>query len=675
MMIVLQRNYTKTLGKLLWVLTVLIPSLLAGSAHADSVVNAATVSQVFQDASTKTVISDAKFAGGGCSYGQGTYYAQSYYYSQGAYTSGSGGASGVASRTFTYTGSTQSFQVPTGVTSLRVVVVGGGGGGGGGAADWGGSGGGGCGGGVAAQTLTVTPGQTISVITGAGGAGGANNAYSGAAGGASQFGTVSAAGGSYGRSGYYGYPNTTAPAGGAGGGSWGGGGGNAYPGFYAVPGSGGTNGSNTTSLGSGSYCTGSGWSVNLSSYITKVSYAPGTGGYAPASYAYCGGGGGGGLVIDGSTVSGASGLAPTSSSYGPGCAPNGGQGYGAGGGGSFYSGGPAYGGAGAPGVVYIEWADQAPSAPITSGPTSLGLSVSGTYSFVSTDPEAETVRYAIDWDNNGSTDEYAPTSGYVASGASASATHSWGTTGTKTFQARAIDSTGKISGWTSYAVAVSDPSPVVLLTASPSSISTGQSSTLTWSSSYATSCTGTNFSTGGAVSGSVSVSPTVSTTYTVNCTGSGGAGSSAKTVTYTCTPSNICSNGNVVNSCTGATVQTCSYQCGAGACISPPPPETGEFGATNGGAAFTASGHLQAKPQLVRSGAVTYVYWNLTNVSSCAVTGSNGNSWTGSFSGTAGKTSLPIVQRTTFTLSCTGLDSSTVTESQVVNVIPVFQEQ
>jgi hypothetical protein len=69
------------------------------------------------------------------------------------------------------------------------------------------------------------------------------------------------------------------------------------------------------------------------------------------------------------------------------------------------------------------------------------------------------------------------------------------------------------------------------LAANPASIASGQSSTLTWSSINAASCTGTNFSTGNATSGSVSASPAANTTYTVGCTGTGGTASASATVT------------------------------------------------------------------------------------------------------------------------------------------------
>ena len=70
---------------------------------------------------------------------------------------------------------------------------------------------------------------------------------------------------------------------------------------------------------------------------------------------------------------------------------------------------------------------------------------------------------------------------------------------------------------------IADPPPATAsLTANPTTIILGQQSTLTWSSAYATSCTGTNFSTGGATQGQMVVTPTVTTTYSLQCTGDGG---------------------------------------------------------------------------------------------------------------------------------------------------------
>jgi hypothetical protein len=61
--------------------------------------------------------------------------------------------------------------------------------------------------------------------------------------------------------------------------------------------------------------------------------------------------------------------------------------------------------------------------------------------------------------------------------------------------------------------------PTATISANPTSIISGDLSTVLWSSSNAATCSGTNFSTGGATSGSVSVSPTSTITYSVDCDG------------------------------------------------------------------------------------------------------------------------------------------------------------
>jgi hypothetical protein len=85
--------------------------------------------------------------------------------------------------------------------------------------------------------------------------------------------------------------------------------------------------------------------------------------------------------------------------------------------------------------------------------------------------------------------------------------------------------------------------------------------------------------------------------------------------------------------------------------------------------------HLQARPTIVPKGKTTRIYWNISNVSSCAVTGTNGDAWSGSTSGNPGKTSSAINQQTVYTLSCTALDSSTYQESTTVNLVPAYQEK
>jgi hypothetical protein len=79
--------------------------------------------------------------------------------------------------------------------------------------------------------------------------------------------------------------------------------------------------------------------------------------------------------------------------------------------------------------------------------------------------------------------------------------------------------------------------PAVTLSASPTSIPNGESSTLVWTSANATACSGTGkgFSPTGA-SGSLAVAPGITTTYGVTCTGVGVSASQSVTVTVTAAP-------------------------------------------------------------------------------------------------------------------------------------------
>lgn len=82
---------------------------------------------------------------------------------------------------------------------------------------------------------------------------------------------------------------------------------------------------------------------------------------------------------------------------------------------------------------------------------------------------------------------------------------------------------------------VCSPPPTATLTASPSSVTVGDSSTLSWTSTNADSCsapwTGTN-----ANAGSQSLTPATTATYTISCDGPGGTTSDSKTITVTPIP-------------------------------------------------------------------------------------------------------------------------------------------
>jgi peptidase A4-like protein len=78
------------------------------------------------------------------------------------------------------------------------------------------------------------------------------------------------------------------------------------------------------------------------------------------------------------------------------------------------------------------------------------------------------------------------------------------------------------------------PATIASLLASPTKISAGQSSTLTWSSTNASSCAGSSFTASGT-SGSALVSPTVTTSYSVTCIGAGASATAMATVTMSST--------------------------------------------------------------------------------------------------------------------------------------------
>ncbi len=113
---------------------------------------------------------------------------------------------------------------------------------------------------------------------------------------------------------------------------------------------------------------------------------------------------------------------------------------------------------------------------------------------------------------------------------------------------------------------------------------------------------------------------------------------------------------------------TCSYQCSAGACV-PPPHAQGGF----------SDGALHVIPSIVPQGQTTTVSWSIQNVQGiCTITGTNGDSWQSTAdnnnSVSSSKTSSAITKQVIYTLSCTGLDSQTYTESKTVNIIPTFRE-
>jgi hypothetical protein len=151
------------------------------------------------------------------------------------------------------------------------------------------------------------------------------------------------------------------------------------------------------------------------------------------------------------------------------------------------------------------------------------------------------------------------------------------------------------------------PAPTVSFSANPASVAYNGSSTLTWSSSNATSCTasgawsGTKATSGSETRGSL----TASSTFILTCTGAGGSAGQSVTVT-----------------------------------VDPAPLPTVT---------------LTANPTSVAMNGSSMLTWSSSNATSCSASGA----WSGSKALTGSQSVGPLTQDSTFTLSCTGAGGTT----------------
>jgi len=161
-----------------------------------------------------------------------------------------------------------------------------------------------------------------------------------------------------------------------------------------------------------------------------------------------------------------------------------------------------------------------------------------------------------------------------------------------------------------------NPTPTVTLGASPTSITAGQTVTLTWSSTNASSCSASGGWSGTkATSGSeASAALTANTTFTLVCVGGGGSGTANATVT-----------------------------------VSGPPTVT-----------------LSADPTSVTAGFSSTLTWSASNATSCTASGG----WSGT-KAVSGSESTPLLTAdTTFILTCTGPGGSTPQQVSVAVAAP-----
>jgi hypothetical protein len=157
--------------------------------------------------------------------------------------------------------------------------------------------------------------------------------------------------------------------------------------------------------------------------------------------------------------------------------------------------------------------------------------------------------------------------------------------------------------------------PTVQISANPETIAAGGSSTLTWTSTNASSCTIVPGIGAVSPSGSITVSPTATTTYTITANGPGGTATSSAIVTVTSAP--------------------------------PPAP--------------TVS--ISANPASIQGGESATLTWTSTNATSCTIDQGIGTV------NTSGSTTVSPSSTTTYTIIATG-PGGTATSSATVTVTP-----
>ncbi len=166
--------------------------------------------------------------------------------------------------------------------------------------------------------------------------------------------------------------------------------------------------------------------------------------------------------------------------------------------------------------------------------------------------------------------------------------------------------------------AAPEPAPTLSFTASPGTITSGQSVNLSWNATNASGCqAGNGWSGNRPVSGTETRGPlTANTSFSLTCAGPGGSVTRTRSVTVTTAPTS--------------------------------PAPTLSFSVT---------------PSTVTSGQSVSLNWSTTDTTGCTA----GNGWTGSRATSGTETRGPLTANTSFSLSCTGPGGS-VSQSRSVTV-------
>ncbi|MBA3550876.1 hypothetical protein H0W32_01560, partial [Patescibacteria group bacterium] len=267
---------------------------------------------------------------------------------------------------------------------------------------------------------------------------------------------------------------------------------------------------------------------------------------------------------------------------------------------------------------------------------------------------------------------------------------------------------GVVEGY--QTIIVNAPAPTVSLNANPTTIASGGTSKLTWTSQNATSCTSTDFATGNNPTNSVGVSTGVLTgtkTYTIKCTGPGGVATDPAVVTVTdapappkvtltATPNRVPygTNSNLKWTSTNATSCTSSDFATANATNNTTGVSTGNLTAaktftitcTGSGGSTPSSATvnvdsqplpptvtLTADPTAITTGGSSDLTWTSQNATSCTGTGFNAN---GATSNAVGVSTGSLNATKAYRIDCSGpggnaYDTETVTVNGGVGPVSV----
>ena len=239
--------------------------------------------------------------------------------------------------------------------------------------------------------------------------------------------------------------------------------------------------------------------------------------------------------------------------------------------------------------------------------------------------------------------------------------------------------------------------PTASVSASPSSVATGGSSTLTWSSTNATSCTASGGWSGSlAASGSRSTGPlTAATVYSLVCAGAGGTSTPASatvtilpipTATLSAAPTAVSAGGTSTLTWSSTNATSCAASGGwTGSLAASGTQSTGAVNAATmyslictgaGGTSAPATATvnlvptatLSVYPSVIASGGSATLTWSSTNASACTP---SGGGWTSPLAASGTHSSGPVNTTTTYSLTCSGPGGSSAPVSATLTVSSV----